>query len=83
MSSILNTVRITVEATIQILYDVGLFDRFDNRDEFFKEHLTFRKRRRGDWKKTNDNIQRNYFNFIIIRRPIAKVELEAILKKEE
>ena len=37
-----------VKETIQIRYDIGLLDRFDNKDEIFKEYNTFNKRRRNE-----------------------------------
>ena len=40
----------SVKATIQVLYDVGLFDRFENRDEVFTEFNTCNKRQRGNFK---------------------------------
>ena len=37
---------ISVKTTIQTLYDVGLIDKFDNKDEVLKEYITFTKSRR-------------------------------------
>ena len=35
-----------VKGTIQIRYDMGLLDRFDNKDEVVEEYITFNERRR-------------------------------------
>ena len=45
-----------VKTTIQILYDRGLFDNFQNSEEVFKDIL-FTTRRRPDLEKVNDDIQ--------------------------
>ena len=46
-----------VKTTIQILYDKGLFDNFQNADKVLEDFL-FVTRRRGDLEKINDtNIQ--------------------------
>ena len=46
-----------VKTTIQILYDRGLFDNFQNAEEVLK-HFLFTTRRRPDLEKVNDtNIQ--------------------------
>ena len=46
-----------VKTTIQILYDKGLFDNFQNADQVLEEFL-FISRRRGDLsEQVNDNIQ--------------------------
>ena len=46
-----------VKTTIQILYDKGLFDNYDNADKVLEDFL-FVTRRRGDLEKVNDtNIQ--------------------------
>ena len=46
-----------VKTTIQILYDKGLFDNFQNADKVLEDFL-FVTRRRGDLsKQINDNIQ--------------------------
>ena len=46
-----------VKTTIQILYDKGLFDNFQNADKVLEDFL-FVTRRRGDLEKVNDtNIQ--------------------------
>ena len=45
-----------VKTTIQILYDRGLFDNFQNAEEVLKDFL-FTTRRRGDSEKINDDIQ--------------------------
>ena len=46
-----------VKTTIQILYDKGLFDKYDNADKVLEDFL-FVTRRRGDLEKVNDtNIQ--------------------------
>ena len=46
-----------VKTTIQILYDKGLFDKFQNADKVLEDFL-FTTRRRGDLEKVNDtNIQ--------------------------
>ena len=29
-----------VKTTVQVLYDVGLFDRFENKDEIFEDNLS-------------------------------------------
>ena len=42
-----------VKTTIQILYDRGLFDNFQNAEEVLKDFL-FVTRRRGDLEKIND-----------------------------
>ena len=43
-----------VKTTIQILYDRGLFDNFQNAEEVLKDFL-FVTRRRGDIEKINEN----------------------------
>ena len=43
-----------VKTTIQILYDKGLFDKFQNAQEVLKDFL-FTTRRRPDLEKVNDN----------------------------
>ena len=43
-----------VKTTIQILYDKGLFDNFQNAEEVLKDFL-FTTRRRPDLEKVNDN----------------------------
>ena len=43
-----------VKTTIQILYDMGLFDNFQNAEEVLKEFL-FTTRRRPDLEKVNDD----------------------------
>ena len=43
-----------VKTTIQILYDNGLFDNFQNADKVLEDFL-FVTRRRGDLEKVNDN----------------------------
>ena len=43
-----------VKTTIQILYDKGLFDNFQNAEEVLKDFL-FTTRRRPDLEKINDN----------------------------
>ena len=45
-----------VKTTIQILYDRGLFDNFQNAEEVLKDFL-FTTRRRRDLEKVNDVIQ--------------------------
>ena len=46
-----------VKTTIQILYDKGLFDNFQNADKVLEDFL-FTTRRRGDLsKEVNDNVQ--------------------------
>ena len=45
-----------VKTTIQILYDKGLFDNFQNAEEVLKDFL-FTTRRRPDLEKVNDDIQ--------------------------
>ena len=45
-----------VKTTIQILYDKGLFDYFQNAEEVLKDFL-FTTRRRPDLEKVNDDIQ--------------------------
>ena len=45
-----------VKTTIQILYDMGLFDNFQNAEEVLKTFL-FVTRRRGDLDEVNDDIQ--------------------------
>ena len=45
-----------VKTTIQILYDKGLFDNFQNADKVFGEFL-FTTRRGPDLEKVNDDIQ--------------------------
>ena len=44
-----------VKTTIQILYDKGLFDNFQNADKVLEDFL-FTTRRRGDLKEVNDDI---------------------------
>ena len=43
-----------VKTTVQILYDRGLFDNFQNAEEVLKDFL-FTTRRRPDLEKVNDN----------------------------
>ena len=45
-----------VKTTIQIPYDRGLFDKFQNAEEVLKDFL-FTTRRRPDLEKVNDDIQ--------------------------
>ena len=45
-----------VKTTIQILYDKGLFDNFQNAEEVLKNFL-FTTRRRPDLEKVNDDVQ--------------------------
>ena len=45
-----------VKTTIQILYDKGLFDNFQNADKILEEFL-FTTRRRPDLEKVNDDSQ--------------------------
>ena len=45
-----------VKTTIQILYDKGLFDNFQNAEEVLEDFL-FVRRRRGDLEEINDKIQ--------------------------
>ena len=45
-----------VKTTIQILYDKGLFDTFQNADKVLEDFL-FTTRRRPDLEKINDDIQ--------------------------
>ena len=49
-------IRRTVKSTIQILYDKGLFDNYDNVDEVLKDFL-FVESRRPDLEEVNDLIQ--------------------------
>ena len=49
-------VQTAVKTTIQILYDRGLFDNFQNAEEVLKDFL-FTTRRRPDLEKVNDDIQ--------------------------
>ena len=44
----------SVKTTIQILYDRGLFDNFQNAEEVLKDFL-FVTRRRGNLEKKNEN----------------------------
>jgi len=46
----------SVKTTIQILYDKGLFDNFQNADEVLKDFL-FTTRRRPDLEEVNDDVQ--------------------------
>ena len=45
----------SVNATIQRLYDVGLFDRLENTAEIFKDYISFNKRGRGGVCFANDS----------------------------
>ena len=45
-----------VKTTIQILYDKGLFDNFQNADKVLEDFL-FTTRRRPDLEKVNDDVQ--------------------------
>ena len=45
-----------VKTTIQILFDKGLFDNFQNADTVLEDFL-FTTRRRGDLEEVNDNVQ--------------------------
>ena len=45
-----------VKTTIQILYDLGLFDKFQNADKV-QEDFLFTTRRRGDLEEVNDVVQ--------------------------
>ena len=45
-----------VKTTIQILYDKGLFDNFQNVDKVLEDFL-FTTRRRGDLEEVNDVVQ--------------------------
>ena len=46
-----------VKTTIQILYDKGLFDNFQNADEVLKDFLFTTRRREDLSEQANDNIQ--------------------------
>ena len=50
------SIRRAVKTTIQILYDRGLFDNFQNAEEVLKVFL-FTTRRRPDLEKVNEDIQ--------------------------
>ena len=45
-----------VKTTIQVLYDKGLFDKYDNADEVLNDVL-FVEKRRPDLQEVNDLIQ--------------------------
>ena len=45
----------SVKTTIHYLDDVGLFDRFDSKDQTFKEHITSNKRQRGDLEEKKED----------------------------
>ena len=45
-----------IRTTIQILYDKGLFDTFENADKVLEDFL-FTTRRRPDLEKVNDDVQ--------------------------
>ena len=45
-----------VKTTNQILYDKGLFDKFQNADKVLEDFL-FTTRRRGELDDVNDNVQ--------------------------
>ena len=45
-----------VKTTIQVLYEKGLFDNFQNSEEVFKDFL-FVTQRRGDLEEVNDVVQ--------------------------
>ena len=49
-----------MKTTIQILYDRGLFDNFQNAEEVLKDFL-FTTRRRPDLEKVNDNDDIQWF----------------------
>ena len=46
-----------VKTTIQILYDKGLFDKFQNADKVLEDFLFVTRRRGGLSEQVNDNIQ--------------------------
>ena len=46
----------SVKSTMQLLYDKGLFDNFQNADEVLKDYL-FTTRRRPDLEEVNDDVQ--------------------------
>ena len=43
-----NFIDSNVKATIQVLSDIGLFDRFENEYEIFVVYISFNKRRREE-----------------------------------
>ena len=45
-----------VRTTIQVLYEMGLFNKNSNADEVLKDFL-FAERRRPNWEEVNDAIQ--------------------------
>ena len=49
-------IQTAVKTTIQVLYDKGLFDNFQNAEEVLKNFL-FTTRRRPDLEKVNDDVQ--------------------------
>ena len=51
-----NLIQRAVKTTIQVLYDRGLFDNFQNAEEVLKVFL-FTTRLRPDLEKVNDDIQ--------------------------
>ena len=51
-----NLIQGAVKTTIQILFDKGLFDNFQNGDKVLEDFL-FTTRRRGDLEEVNDVVQ--------------------------
>ena len=69
----------SVKATIQKLYDVGLFDRFENKQESFRDYINFDKRQRGKdkWMKNNDVI----FHRLLLNSKIRQHQKKEVLNK--
>ena len=38
-----NSIHVSVKGTIQLLCDIGVFDRYDNENDVLKDYLTFNK----------------------------------------
>ena len=52
-----NLVQRAIKTTIQVLYDKGLFDKFQNVDKVFEDFLFTTRRRQDLSKQVNDDIQ--------------------------
>ena len=55
----------SVRTTTQTIYDIGVFDRFENKDENFIDYNSFTKRSRG--KLVSNTEECHYFLLILLK----------------
>ena len=67
-----------MKTTIQILYDKGLFDNFQNAEEVLKGFL-FVTRRRGDLDEINGDIQRILKKFNLKNKATSNLKIQQVL----